>query len=204
MQSTIGKIKPVELVTQGDPHWEISSHANVRVCKLDSDREETSLLEQLKIGDAVSEVQKKGLVELLLQHSEAFALKDEELGETSIVEHAIDTKDAPPVSTSLRRIPYALRDELEKELDNLQKSGCIEESNSPYTSALVLVRKKGGGLRICVDYRALNRDTILDKYPIPRIDELIDQVGACKAKVFSALDLMKGYHQVKVREEDKA
>ena len=134
-------------------------------------------------------MQKKGLVELLLRHSEAFALTDE-LGETSIVEHAIDTKDAPPVSTSLRRIPYALRDELEKELDNLQKSGYIEESNSPYTSALVLVRKKGGGLRICVDYRALNRDTVLDKYPI-------------KDKVFSALDLMKGYHQVKVREEDK-
>ena len=173
-QSTIGKIEPVELVTQGDPHWGIGSHANVRVCKLDSGREESSLLEQLKIGDVVSEVQKKGLVELLLRHSEAFALTDEELGETSIVEHAINTKDAPPVSTSLRRIPYALRNELEKELDNLQKSGCIEESNSPYTSALVLVRKKGGGLRICVDYRALNRDTILDKYPIPRIDELID------------------------------
>ena len=119
------------------------------------------------------------------------------------MEHSIDTKDVPPVSTSLGRIPYALRDELEKELDNLQKSGCIEESNSPYTSALVLVRKKEGGLQICVNYRALNRDTVLDKYLIPRIDELIDRVGACKAKVFSALDLMKGYHQVKVREEDK-
>ena len=85
----------------------------------------------------------------------------------------------------------------------VQRSGCIEESNSPYTSALVLVRKKGGGLRICVDYRALNRDTVPDKYPIPRIDELIDRVGACKAKIFSALDLMKGYHQMKVRDEDK-
>ena len=83
-----------------------------------------------------------------------------------MVEHSIDTKGAPPVSTCLRRIPYALREELEKELEDLQRSGCIEESNSPYTSALVLVRKKGGGLRICVDYRALNRDTVPDKYPI--------------------------------------
>ena len=65
------------------------------------------------------------------------------------------------------------------------------------------MHKKGGGLHICVDYRALNRDTVPDKYPIPRIDELIDRVGRCKAKVFSALDLMKGYHQVKVKSEDK-
>ena len=96
-----------------------------------------------------------------------------------------------------------LREELEKEFDNLKRSGCIEESNSPYASALVLVCKKGGGLRACVDYRAFNRDTVPDRYSIPRIDKLIDRVDSCKAKVFSALDLMKGYHQVKVRNEDK-
>ena len=173
------------------------------MCQLGSDERKNWLQEQLKIGDAVNETQKKELVDLLLRQGEAFALTDEDLGETDIVEHSIDTKGAPPVSTCLRRIPYALREELEKELEELQRSGCIEESNSPYTSALVLVRKKGGGLRICVDYRALNRDTVPDKYPIPRIDELIDRVGACKAKIFSALDLMKGYHQVKVRDEDK-
>ena len=116
-----------------------------------------------------------------MRQGEAFALTDEDLGETSIVEHSIDTKCAPPVATCPRRIPYALRDDLEKELEDLQKSGCIEESNSLYASALVLVRKKEGGLRICVDYRALNRDTVLDKYPIPRIDELIDRVGSCNS-----------------------
>ena len=56
---------------------------------------------------------------------------------------------------------------------------------------------------MCVDYRALNKNTKPDKYPIPRIDELIDRVGKCRAKIFSALDLMKGYHQVKMKEEDK-
>ena len=171
--------------------------------ELGSDERKKLLQQQLKIGDAVNEAQKKELVKLLLRQGEAFALTDEDLGETDIVEHSIDTKGAPPVSTCLRRIPYALREELEKELEDLRRSGCIEESNSPYTSALVLVRKKGGGLRICVDYTALNRDTVPDKYLIPRIDELVDRVGACKAKVFSVLDLMKGYHQVKVRDEDK-
>ena len=79
----------------------------------------------------------------------------------------------------------------------------LKSLTPPYALALVLVCKNGGGLHICIDYRALNRDTIPDKYPISRIKELIDQVGSCKAKVFSALDLMKGYHQVKVRNEDK-
>ena len=67
----------------------------------------------------------------------------------------------------------------------------------------MLVRKKGGGLRVCVDYRALNKDTVQDRFPILRIDELVDMVGRCKATVFSALDLMKGYHQVKMTQEDK-
>ena len=97
------------------------------------------------------------------------------------------------MKTSPHRIPYTLRKELEEELENLQKSGCIEPSRSPYSSALVLVQKKGGGLRVCVDYRALNKDIVQDRFPIPRIDELVDMVGRCKGTVFSAVDLMKGY-----------
>ena len=80
-------------------------------------------------------------------------------------------------------------------MDNLLKAGCIEASDSPYSSALVLVQKNGRGLRVCVDYRTLNKDTIPDRFPIPRVDELVDMVGRFKATVFSALDLMKGYHQ---------
>ena len=81
-------------------------------------------------------------------------------------------------------------------MDNLLKAGCIEASDSLYSSALVLVQKNGRGLCVYVDYRALNKDTISDRFPIPRVDELVDMVGRFKATVFSALDLMKGYHQV--------
>ena len=137
-----------------------------------------------------------------MEHNEAFALNDLELGETDVVQHGINTNGASPVKTSPRRIPYTLRNELEEELDKLLESGCIEPSKSPYSSALVLVRKKGGGLRVCVDYRALNKDTI-PGFPIPRIDELVDMVGRCKATVFTALDLMRGYHQVKMSDDDK-
>ena len=83
------------------------------------------------------------------------------------------------------------------------ETGCIEPSSSPYSSPLVLVRKKSGGLRVCVDYRAVNKDTVPDRYPIPRIDELMDMVGKRKAKIFSSLDLMKGYHQVRMEEGSK-
>ena len=204
--SLVGRIESVDLVSNEDPHWNVEqtkSDCAVRTCQLREGERDIALKERLRIGDATTGKQKEELIQVLAQLSNAFALSDDELGETSVVEHSIDTKGAPPVSTSPRRIPYSLRTELEKELENLQRIGCIEKSNSAYASALVLVRKKGGGLRVCVDYRALNKDTEPDKYPIPRIDELIDQVGKCKAKVFSALDLMKGYHQVKVKEEDK-
>ena len=115
----------------------------------------------------------------------------------------IDTGYAKPTRTTPRRLPYSLRTELEDELRKLLQTKCIEPSNSPYASGLVPVRKKDGSLRICVDYRALNRDTVADRYPIPRIDELIDAVGSRKGKWFTSLDLMKGYHPVQMAEDSK-
>ena len=82
-------------------------------------------------------------------------------------------------------------------------TGCVEPSSSPYSSGLVLVRKKDGGLRVCVDYRGINKDTVPDCFPIPRIDDLIDMVGRCKGKVFTILDLMKGYHQIRMHSASK-
>ena len=91
------------------------------------------LSKQLHIGDAGSGVEQDKLLQILLGHSETFAL---ELGETEVVQHSIITAGTPPVKTSPRWIPYTLRKELEEELDNLQESGCIQPSRSPYSSAL--------------------------------------------------------------------
>ena len=88
----------------------------------------------------------------MLKH-DSFAVNDTELGETDIVEHTIDTGNAKAVKTFPRRLPYALRKELEEELKKLLAIGCIEHSTSPYASGLVLVTKKDGSLRVCVDYR---------------------------------------------------
>ena len=86
---------------------------------------------------------------------------------------------------------------------SFSKSIVLNPASSPYASPLVLVRKLDGNLRICVDYRNVNKDTILDRYLLPRVDELIDAIGSQKAVYFTKLDLMRGYNQVKMAEESK-
>ena len=81
---------------------------------------------------------------------------------------------------------------MEVELEKLLKIKCIEPTNSSYASPIVLVRKPDGNLRVCVDYRSVNKDTIPDRYPLPHIHELIDAIGAQKAVYFTTLDLMRG------------
>ena len=93
--------------------------------------------------------------------------------------------------------------ELVEGMTNLLAIGCIEPSTSPYASALVPVRKKRGGLRVCVNYRGVNKDTVMDKYQIPCIDELTDMVERSKPKVFTSLDLMGGSHQVRMDDRSK-
>jgi len=100
-------------------------------------------------------------------------------------------------------LPYALRTQFEEELDKLQKIKCTEPATNPYASPIVLVRKKNGNLRLCVDYRSVNKDTVPDRYPLPRIDELVDATGNQKTACFTSLDLMRGYHQIKMAEESK-
>ena len=202
----LGFIEVAHMIGPEDPIWSDSPDTvSVRVCQNQTEASERkqALQEKLQVSDNCSMEERKQLVDLLLDLDDVFALCDHELGETNLVTHNIDTGDAKPVQTSPRRLPYALRKELEEEMANLLATGCIEPSTSPYASALVLVRKKGGGLRVCVDYRGVNKDTVMDKYPIPRIDELIDMVGRRKPRIFTSLDLMRGYHQVRMADDSR-
>ncbi|GKB03669.1 putative reverse transcriptase domain-containing protein [Tanacetum coccineum] len=90
--------------------------------------------------------------------------------------------------------------ELSNQLKELQEKGFIRPSHSPWGAPVLLVKKKNGAMRMCIDYRELNKLTIKNRYPLPRIDDLFDQLqGAC---CFSKIDLRSGYHQLRVREED--
>ena len=208
--TVIGYVEQASIVDHGDSiwkdHWEelpeYSDKVLVRMCQAENHLEE--LQKQIKISNNCSDEERDQLLNCLLEKNEVFALSDEELGETDVVEHSIDVTGAKPVKEVSRRLPYAMRQQLELELDKLLKIGCIEPANSPYASPLVLVRKPDGSLRLCVDYRTINKDTIPDRYPLPRVDELIDAIGAQKAVYFTTLDLMRGYHRVKMTEESKA
>ena len=90
--------------------------------------------------------------------------------------------------------------ELKKQLEELQRIGFIRPSSSPWGAPVLFVKKKARSMRLCVDYRALNEVTIKNKYPLPRIDDLFDQLKG--AKYFSKIDLRSGYFQLKIRESD--
>ena len=90
--------------------------------------------------------------------------------------------------------------ELKEQLTDLLEKGFIRPSTSPWGAPVLFVRKKDGSLRMCIDYRQLNKVTIKNRYPLPRIDDLFDQLQG--AKCFSKIDLRSGYHQVRVREVD--
>src|ERR1041384_8448933 len=91
-------------------------------------------------------------------------------------------------------------DKLKKQLAELLQKGFIRPSVSPYGAPVLFVHKKEGTLRLCVDYRTLNKITIKNKYPLPRIEELTDRLAG--AKYFSKLDLYSGYHQIRIKQED--
>ncbi len=139
--------------------------------------------------------------QLLSRYADVFSKGDHDLGCTDLVKHHIHTGDARPIKTPPRRIAPARRIEMEKAVEELKAQEVIEKSSSPWSSAVVLVRKKDGTSRCCVDYRSLNAVTTKDSYPLPRIDDTLDSLaGACW---FSTLDLKSGYHQVEMAEEDK-
>jgi hypothetical protein len=112
--------------------------------------------------------------------------------------------DLVPGTSPIAKRPYRMAAselaELKRQLEELQQSGFVRPSSSPWGAPVLFVKKKDGSMRMCVDYRALNDVTIKNKYPLPRIDDLFDQLKG--AKYFSKIDLRSGYHQLKIKESD--
>ncbi len=136
------------------------------------------------------------LVDFLGDHHEAFCLEKQERGETDIVEMEILTGDATPRKVPARKMPFAVRQEVARQLRSMQDAGVIQPSCSPWASPVVMVRKKDGTHRFCVDYRELNSVTKADTFPLPQIDDLLDQIR--DSRFFSTLDLAASYWQIRV------
>jgi len=147
-----------------------------------------------------SEEEKVAVAELIKEYQDVFSKTNEDLGLTNICEHAIDTGDAKPIKQPPRRTPRAFAGEEDAAIEKLLKQGSIRPSTSPWSSPVVLVRKKDGSVRPCIDYRLVNAVTHKDAYPLPRTQDCLDAVAG--ASIFSTLDITSAYNQVPVKKED--
>ena len=152
------------------------------------------------LPERLSPLQQQQLNELFREFGDVFSQGEDDLGSTQLLEHTIETH-GPPLRQPYRRQNPAVRQEEMAQVQQMLASDIIRPSNSPWASPVVMVRKKDGSLRFCVDFRQLNAATVKDAHPLPRIDDLDALHGA---KWFSTLDLKSGYWQVAITEQDKA
>lgn len=156
--------------------------------------------EPSKILSRLTESQQRELKELLGNHLGVFK-EPKGIPPLRDVTHSINLQPASQV-VSVRPYRYSQyqKDEIERQVHKMLGQEIIRESTSTFSSPIILVRKKDNLWRMCIDYRALNKVTILDKYPIPVVEELIDELQG--AHYFSKLDLKSRYHQIRMKEED--
>ncbi|KAK3098425.1 hypothetical protein FSP39_019321 [Pinctada imbricata] len=149
----------------------------------------------------LNENQQGLLKNLLIDFADIFSSHEFDLRNFTAIEHSIDTGNSRPIKQRFRRTPTCFAGEEEKHLEKMLKADVVEPSISEWASSPVLVRKRDGSVRWCVDYRALNKVTKKDVFPLPLVEECID---ALSGNVwFSKLDATWGYWQIKVKDEDK-
>lgn len=144
---------------------------------------------------------KNELYQLLKENKDCFAFSTSELGKSTWTEMHIKLKDETPVTYRPYRLSCSEREKVKRIIDDLCTNGIIRESESEYASPIIVVPKKNGELRLCVDYRALNKKTYKDKYPMPLIEDQVDSLSG--QKYFTTLDLASGYHQIPIAENSK-
>jgi transposase InsO family protein len=183
---TLGVAEQVEVLDRESPSLNL---ADIDFSKFDVD---WSLLTATQI---------KTLKAFLARYRSIFTFPGDPLGRARGVEHCIETGSAPPIRQPIRRVSHEQRRIIREQIDDMLQQGIIRPSSSPWSSPVVLVKKKDGSWRFCVDYRKLNDITVKDSHALPRVDDCLDAFSG--ALFFSALDLASGYWQVPLAEVDK-
>eukprot|EP00731_Ephydatia_muelleri_P024875 Em0016g1146a len=155
----------------------------------------------LGAGDQLNQNEKEMLFSLLMEYKDVFSFRSSDLGHTSLLQHRINTGSEGPIQCPPRRIPQARREDVRRLLREMLDNGIVEPSEGPWSSPIVLAKKKDGTLRFCVDYRKVNTITKRDAYPLPRIDDTLGTLGG--SKFFTTMDLASGYWQVEMAPEDR-
>ncbi|UYV76491.1 hypothetical protein LAZ67_14000675 [Cordylochernes scorpioides] len=205
-----------KIIPEGMKVAELSIIDNSYVCCLDGDddylnqkedkcsTQNTGDLDRLVslMDTDLSHEDRNRLLDVLRMFIGVFELQKAGPKRTSLdVKHRIDTGDHAPIRQRPYRVSPYERGVIQTEVDKMLKSGIVKPSDSPWSSPVVLVKKKDGTWRFCVDYRRLNKITRKDVYPLPRIDDTLDSLKG--ASVFSTMDLKSGYWQIEVDEADR-
>ena len=156
---------------------------------------------KVELGESLSSEQKEMIQKMLREESGTFMRDADDIGFIDNLNLKIHLKDDIPVQKSYYSVPKPLYPEVKSYIEDLLNRGWIQHSQSDYASPVVIVRKKDGSMRLCVDYRELNKKTIPDQYPLPRVQEMIESLSGMKW--FSTLDLGKAYHQGKMDPESR-
>ncbi len=161
------------------------------------------MLQKVMPGKRLAESQMLDLAAVLSKHHQAFATSSKDYGEVTgdySMKHSIDTAGAKAVSQKPYRHSRFEEDFLKKLVAELQACGLIRPSVSPWMSPVVLVKKKDGSLRMCIDFRRLNAVTALDPYQLPRVDDLTDRMNGCQ--YFTSIDVLSAFWNMPMEEED--
>ncbi|UYV72042.1 hypothetical protein LAZ67_9001620, partial [Cordylochernes scorpioides] len=153
---------------------------------------------QFQINENLAYKEKEQLKQVLEKYEDLFSSG---LGRSNLAKHRIDTEGAKPIKHKPYRVSAKEREIIKEQIEEMLRDGIIRPSSSPWSFPVILVKKRDGKYRFCVDYRKLNDVTVKDVYPIPKIDEVLDTLQG--SKYLSAIDLKSGYWQVEVEEKDK-
>ena len=181
----------------------ISKHCNQLYNIID--REDKSSQNYFKIDHIIENVDCSDNIEsfqdVILKNKKAFAVSDDDVGLIKDYQHHIELMDNIPVACKPFRTPHSKIQIIEDEIKRLKKCGIIRESTSAYAAPCLIVYKKSGAPRLVIDFRRLNQKIVPIRYPLPLLESSLQLLGG--NKYFSSLDLLSGYHQIPIREEDK-
>ncbi|UYV78188.1 hypothetical protein LAZ67_16000412, partial [Cordylochernes scorpioides] len=200
-----------QLIPSGMNMCTMESYENGNICNLieSSDKlQETQLKSRewsqkinLTLDPVLSEIQRLQLVSRLDEFIGIFDFGSTPIKPTSTVKHKINTGDQSPIKQRPYRVAPSERRLIQDEVNKMIENHIVKPSESPWSSPVILVRKKDGTWRFCVDYRRLNKITKNDVYPLPRIDDALDSLAG--SSYFSTMDLRSGYWQIEVDEKDR-
>lgn len=169
------------------------NHSNVGLSSLllctEESNEEVTLNDH-NIEEAITEQTQQKLKTLLQEYKDVFSKNTSQMGKTNIMKHEIDVQGSEPLRSKPYRVSQKEREIVDKQINEMLQHNILKPSHSPWASPVVLVKKKTGDIRFCVDYRKLNSVTKKSTYPIPNIDDIPTYLG--KAKYFTTLDMFSG------------